>query len=106
MECVGRVEALGPDTDGPAVGERVVTVAVPAVPGPHVAGTWQAINVKVIPQLMETPNGPVLPSASDQALFADNTPSNGSDLVRHSSNCTRTSPDRRIRACPKQPARS
>ncbi|MBV1850457.1 zinc-dependent alcohol dehydrogenase family protein [Catellatospora tritici] len=41
MECVGRVEALGPDTEGLTIGERVVAVAVPAVPGPHVAGTWQ-----------------------------------------------------------------
>jgi D-arabinose 1-dehydrogenase-like Zn-dependent alcohol dehydrogenase len=41
MECVGTVEALGPDTAGPKVGERVVDVAVPAVPGPAVSGTWQ-----------------------------------------------------------------
>ena len=39
------------------------------------------INLKVIPQLMETPDGPVLPSASDQVLFADSTPSNGGDLT-------------------------
>lgn len=37
MECVGRIEALGPDTEGLKIGERVVAVAVPAIPGPHVA---------------------------------------------------------------------
>ncbi|MEW2258665.1 zinc-dependent alcohol dehydrogenase family protein [Streptomyces sp. NPDC047869] len=41
MECVGRVAALGPDTAAPTVGERVVVAAVPAIPGPPVAGTWQ-----------------------------------------------------------------
>ena len=41
MECVGRIEALGPDTKGLKIGERVVAVAVPAVPGSHTAGTWQ-----------------------------------------------------------------
>src|SRR5438105_2917589 len=30
MECVGRIEALGPDTEGLKTGERVVAVAVPA----------------------------------------------------------------------------
>jgi NADPH:quinone reductase-like Zn-dependent oxidoreductase len=35
MECVGRIEALGPDTEGLEIGERVVAVAVPAVPGSH-----------------------------------------------------------------------
>ncbi|MEV6763691.1 alcohol dehydrogenase catalytic domain-containing protein [Streptomyces sp. NPDC051105] len=41
MECVGRIEALGPDTEGLEIGERVVAVAVPArgwpVPGRN---TW------------------------------------------------------------------
>ncbi|MFF7240228.1 zinc-binding dehydrogenase [Streptomyces collinus] len=41
MECVGLVEALGPDTEARTVGERVVVAAIPAVPGPPVAGTWQ-----------------------------------------------------------------
>lgn len=41
MECVGRIEALGPATEGLKAGERVVVAAVPAVPGPPVAGTWQ-----------------------------------------------------------------
>ncbi|WP_208897387.1 alcohol dehydrogenase catalytic domain-containing protein [Streptomyces incarnatus] len=34
MECVGRIEALGPATEGLKAGERVVVAAVPAVPGP------------------------------------------------------------------------
>ncbi len=41
MECVGRIDALGPATEGLKAGERVVVAAVPAVPGPPVAGTWQ-----------------------------------------------------------------
>ncbi|MFF7235211.1 alcohol dehydrogenase catalytic domain-containing protein [Streptomyces collinus] len=41
MECVGRIEAMGPDTEELRVGERVVVAAVPAVSGPHMAGTWQ-----------------------------------------------------------------
>ena len=41
MECVGRIEALGPETEGLETGERVLVVAVPAVPGSHTAGTWQ-----------------------------------------------------------------
>ena len=40
------------------------------------------INLKVVPQIVETPNGPVLPSASERVLFADSTPSNGDDLTR------------------------
>ncbi|WP_153544005.1 alcohol dehydrogenase catalytic domain-containing protein [Streptomyces sp. RB17] len=41
MECVGRIADLGPQTEGLKVGERVVVAAIPAVPGPPVAGTWQ-----------------------------------------------------------------
>ncbi|MGW2409495.1 zinc-dependent alcohol dehydrogenase family protein [Streptomyces sp. NPDC001739] len=41
MECVGRIAGLGPETEGLRVGERVVAAAVPAVPGPPAAGTWQ-----------------------------------------------------------------
>ncbi|MEV5799850.1 alcohol dehydrogenase catalytic domain-containing protein [Streptomyces collinus] len=40
MECVGCIEALGSDTEGLKIGERVVAFAIPAVPGPRVAGTW------------------------------------------------------------------
>ncbi|MFJ4984009.1 zinc-dependent alcohol dehydrogenase family protein [Streptomyces sp. NPDC088732] len=57
MECVGRVEALGPDTEGPAVGERVVVAAVPAVPGPPVAGTWQEYLVADTRRLLAVPDG-------------------------------------------------
>ncbi|MFE5218209.1 hypothetical protein ACFRC1_27335 [Streptomyces sp. NPDC056626] len=32
---------LGSQTEGLKVGERVVTAAIPAVPEPPVAGTWQ-----------------------------------------------------------------
>ncbi|WP_433723015.1 alcohol dehydrogenase catalytic domain-containing protein [Nocardia sp. CA-129566] len=32
LECVGRIEALGPDTEGLKIGQRVVTVGV--------TGTW------------------------------------------------------------------
>jgi NADPH:quinone reductase-like Zn-dependent oxidoreductase len=41
MECVGRIAALGPETEGLKVGERVVAAAVPAIPGPPMTGTWQ-----------------------------------------------------------------
>ncbi|MER7306786.1 NADPH:quinone reductase [Streptomyces griseoluteus] len=56
MECVGRVEALGPDTDGPKAGERVVAVAIPAVPGPPVAGTWQEYLVIDTDRLLPVPD--------------------------------------------------
>ncbi|WP_230885396.1 zinc-dependent alcohol dehydrogenase family protein [Streptomyces spinoverrucosus] len=56
MECVGRVEALGPDTEGPKIGERVVVAAVPAVPGPHVAGTWQEYLVADTRRLLPVPD--------------------------------------------------
>ena len=57
MECVGRVEALGPDTEGPEIGERVVAVAVPAIPpGPHVAGTWQEYLVADTQRLLPVPD--------------------------------------------------
>ncbi|MFE3161590.1 zinc-dependent alcohol dehydrogenase family protein [Streptomyces sp. NPDC059224] len=56
MECVGRVEALGPDTEGLSIGERVVAVAVPAVPGPPVAGTWQEYLVADAHRLLPVPD--------------------------------------------------
>ncbi|MFJ7949834.1 alcohol dehydrogenase catalytic domain-containing protein, partial [Streptomyces sp. NPDC096354] len=56
MECVGRIEALGPDTEGLKSGERVVVAAVPAVPGPHVAGTWQEYLVADTRRLLPVPD--------------------------------------------------
>ncbi|MEV7319400.1 zinc-dependent alcohol dehydrogenase family protein [Streptomyces sp. NPDC093970] len=56
MECVGRVEALGPDTDGLKIGERVVAVAVPPVPGPPVVGTWQEYLVTDTHRLLPVPD--------------------------------------------------
>ncbi|KUN10630.1 NADPH:quinone reductase [Streptomyces yokosukanensis] len=56
MECVGRVEALGPDTEGPGTGERVVAVAVPAVPGPRPTGTWQEYLVADTHRLVPVPD--------------------------------------------------
>jgi NADPH:quinone reductase-like Zn-dependent oxidoreductase len=57
MECVGRIEVLGPDTDGRLeIGERVVTAAVPAVPGLHVAGTWQEYLVADTRRLLPVPD--------------------------------------------------
>ncbi|MGN5379334.1 alcohol dehydrogenase catalytic domain-containing protein [Streptomyces lasalocidi] len=56
MECVGRIEALGPDTGGPPIGERVVVAAVPAVPGPPVAGTWQEYLVADTRRLLPVPD--------------------------------------------------
>ncbi|GIF97043.1 zinc-dependent alcohol dehydrogenase family protein [Catellatospora citrea] len=57
MECVGWVEALGPDCAGLRIGERVVVVAVPAVPGPEVAGTWQEYLVADPWRLVPIPDG-------------------------------------------------
>ena len=56
MECVGRIEALGPDTEGPTIGERVVAVAVPAIPGPHPDGTWQEYLVADTRRLLPVPD--------------------------------------------------
>ncbi|WP_155370048.1 zinc-dependent alcohol dehydrogenase family protein [Catellatospora vulcania] len=56
MECVGHIEALGPDTDGFKIGERVVAVAIPAVPGPSVAGTWQEYLVADTRRLLPVPS--------------------------------------------------
>ncbi|MFI9247215.1 zinc-dependent alcohol dehydrogenase family protein [Streptomyces sp. NPDC053086] len=56
MECVGRIEALGPDTEGLKIGERVVVAAVPAVPGPEVAGTWQEYLVADTRRLLPVPD--------------------------------------------------
>ncbi|MFD8422803.1 zinc-dependent alcohol dehydrogenase family protein [Streptomyces sp. NPDC059466] len=56
MECVGRIEALGPDTEGLNIGERVVVAAVPAVPGPPVAGTWQEYLVADTRRLLPVPD--------------------------------------------------
>jgi NADPH:quinone reductase-like Zn-dependent oxidoreductase len=56
MECVGRIEALGPDTEGLKIGERVVNVAIPAVPGPRVAGTWQEYLVADTRRLLPVPD--------------------------------------------------
>ncbi|MEU6201806.1 zinc-dependent alcohol dehydrogenase family protein [Streptomyces sp. NPDC047061] len=56
MECVGRIEALGPGTEGLRIGERVVVAAVPAVPGPPVAGTWQEYLVADTHRLLPVPD--------------------------------------------------
>ncbi|WP_030339643.1 zinc-dependent alcohol dehydrogenase family protein [Streptomyces sp. NRRL S-1022] len=56
MECVGRVTALGPDTAGPEVGERVVFAAIPAVPGGHAVGTWQEYLVADTRRLLPVPD--------------------------------------------------
>ncbi|MBO3747850.1 zinc-dependent alcohol dehydrogenase family protein [Streptosporangiaceae bacterium NEAU-GS5] len=56
MECVGHIEALGPDTEGVTIGERVVVVAVPAIPRPHVAGTWQEYLVADARRLLPVPD--------------------------------------------------
>src|SRR5947209_3438705 len=56
MECVGRIEALGPDTEGLEIGERAVAVAVPAVPGSHTAGTWQEYLVVDTQRLLPVPD--------------------------------------------------
>ncbi|WP_212830625.1 zinc-dependent alcohol dehydrogenase family protein [Catellatospora sp. TT07R-123] len=57
MECVGRVEALGPDAEGLEIGQRVVVAAVPAVPGPPVSGTWQEYLVADVRRLLPVPDG-------------------------------------------------
>ncbi|MBC2642642.1 zinc-dependent alcohol dehydrogenase family protein [Rhodococcus wratislaviensis] len=56
MECVGRIEALGPNTAGLKLGERVVVAAIPAVPGPPVAGTWQEYLVAETGRLLPVPD--------------------------------------------------
>ncbi|MER6258456.1 zinc-dependent alcohol dehydrogenase family protein [Streptomyces sp900105245] len=56
MECVGRVAALGPGTDGPKAGERVVVAAIPAVPGPPACGTWQEYLVADTSRLLPVPD--------------------------------------------------
>ncbi|MET8805496.1 zinc-dependent alcohol dehydrogenase family protein [Streptomyces sp. NPDC004546] len=56
MECVGRIEALGPNAEGLKIGERVVNAAIPAVPGPHVAGTWQEYLVADTQRLLPVPD--------------------------------------------------
>ncbi|GGN49328.1 alcohol dehydrogenase [Streptomyces kronopolitis] len=57
MECVGRIEALGPDTEGLKIGERVVAAAVPAMPGPpQVTGTWQEYLVADTQRLLPVPD--------------------------------------------------
>lgn len=56
MECVGHIEALGPETEGLKIGERVVAVAVPAVPGPDLAGTWQEYLVADRQRLVPVPD--------------------------------------------------
>ncbi len=56
MECVGRIEALGPDVGGWQVGQRVVAVAVPAVPGPPAVGTWQDHLVADAHRLVSVPD--------------------------------------------------
>ncbi|MFD9093278.1 zinc-dependent alcohol dehydrogenase family protein [Streptomyces collinus] len=56
MECVGRIESLGPDTEGPKAGQRVVAAAIPAVPGPPVAGTWQEYLVVDARRLLPVPD--------------------------------------------------
>ncbi|MFI5974863.1 zinc-dependent alcohol dehydrogenase family protein [Streptomyces sp. NPDC051452] len=56
MECVGRIEALGSDTGGFEVGERVVAAAVPAVPGAPADGTWQEYLVADTHRLLPVPD--------------------------------------------------
>ncbi|MEU3825793.1 zinc-dependent alcohol dehydrogenase family protein [Streptomyces sp. NPDC029080] len=56
MECVGRIEALGPDTGGLRIGERVVVAAVPAVPGPALAGTWEEYLVADRHRILPVPD--------------------------------------------------
>lgn len=56
MECVGHIEALGPNTRGLRIGERVLNVAIPAVPGPRVAGTWQQYLVADTDRLLPVPD--------------------------------------------------
>ncbi|MFB6874944.1 zinc-dependent alcohol dehydrogenase family protein [Streptomyces sp. NPDC056323] len=56
MECVGRIEALGPGTEGLKAGQRVVVAAVPAVPGPQAAGTWQEFLVADVRRLLPVPD--------------------------------------------------
>ncbi|MGW5367649.1 zinc-dependent alcohol dehydrogenase family protein [Streptomyces sp. NPDC004009] len=56
MECVGRIESLGPGTEARTVGERVVVAAIPAVPGPPVAGTWQEYLVADARRLLPVPD--------------------------------------------------
>ncbi|MEU8467304.1 zinc-dependent alcohol dehydrogenase family protein [Streptomyces sp. NPDC029006] len=55
MECVGRIAALGPGTEGLKAGERVVAAVVPAVPGPPTAGTWQEYLVAGTHRLLSVP---------------------------------------------------
>ncbi|MFB0615012.1 zinc-dependent alcohol dehydrogenase family protein [Streptomyces sp. AGS-58] len=56
MECVGRIADLGSQTEGLKVGERVVTAAIPAVPGPPVAGTWQEYLIADTHRLLSVPD--------------------------------------------------
>ncbi|KMS91246.1 NADPH:quinone reductase [Streptomyces regensis] len=56
MECVGRIADLGPRTEGLEIGERVVVAAIPAVPGPPVAGTWQEYLVADTHRLLSAPD--------------------------------------------------
>ncbi|MGW3631390.1 zinc-dependent alcohol dehydrogenase family protein [Streptomyces sp. NPDC005122] len=67
-ECVGRVEALGPDTDGLKIGERVVAAAVPPVPGPPVIGTWQECLVTDTHRLLPVPDQMSCSSACQLAV--------------------------------------
>jgi NADPH:quinone reductase-like Zn-dependent oxidoreductase len=48
VECVGRVQALGPGTDGFNIGERVITVGV--------AGTWQEYLIADTRRLLPVPD--------------------------------------------------
>ncbi|WP_433855279.1 zinc-dependent alcohol dehydrogenase family protein [Streptomyces kronopolitis] len=56
MECMGRIEALGPDTEGLKTGERVVVAAIPAIPGPQAAGTWQEYLVADGQRILPVPD--------------------------------------------------
>ncbi|MFF1763923.1 hypothetical protein [Streptomyces sp. NPDC058249] len=53
---MGCIEALGSDTEGLKIGERVVAFAIPAVPGPRVAGTWQEYLVADTHRLLPVPD--------------------------------------------------
>lgn len=59
LECVGTVEALGPDTDGPAPGTRVVLL--------DVWGTWRDLVLCEAERLVPVPDG-VADEVAAQAL--------------------------------------
>lgn len=77
-----QIETYSSSTEGN--GSTAIYNRVPYVPAVQFAARLHPTNMnrKVIPEMVETPDGPFLASASEQVLFADNTPSNGSDITR------------------------